>query len=157
MAAWRILLIWLFAMLASAASCAPTKSGVAAKAGELVILSASGEHRFEIELADTDEERAIGLMYRTSMPENAGMLFDFGPESVVHSMWMKNTLIPLDMAFIAEDGRIVKIAANTTPRSLTSISSGEPVLAVFEVNGGRLETLGVNAGDIVRHPIFDRP
>jgi hypothetical protein len=149
----------LVALFASAASCAPGASGVAgasaAKADEVVIVSANGEHRFKVEVADDDEERRIGLMYRTSLAENAGMIFDFRPENEIQSMWMKNTLIPLDMAFIAADGRIVTIAAETTPRSLQSVRSDAPAVAVLEVNGGRLEALGVKVGDLVRHPIFD--
>lgn len=151
----RLILAGLFAAFSSAASCAPRDVGtVQAKTEKLTIGAAGGEARFDVEIADTDEERRIGLMYRTSLPENGGMLFDFSRENSVQSMWMKNTLIPLDMAFIAKDGRIVRIEAMTTPRSLASISSGEPVAAVLEVNGGRLEALGVKAGDIVRHPLF---
>jgi len=81
------------------------------------------------------------------------MLFDFERDQPV-SMWMKNTLIPLDMAFIAKDGVIKRIAENTTPRSLESIPSGEPVVAVLEVNGGTFARLGVRSGDTVRHPMF---
>lgn len=151
----RILVVWLFAIFASAASCAPTSQDTNGGSSALIIAATGGERRFDVEIADTDQERAIGLMYRTSLPENAGMLFDFRENVANHSMWMKNTLIPLDMAFIAIDGRIVRIAANTTPRSLASISSGEPVAAVFEVNGGRFEALGVKEGDLVRHAIFE--
>jgi hypothetical protein len=96
-------------------------------------------------------------MHRTSLAENSGMLFDFRPRNEIQSMWMKNTLIPLDMAFIGADGRIVKIAEMTTPRSLQSIRSEAPAVAVLEVNGGKLSALGVKPGDLVRHPIFDNP
>ncbi len=150
----RLILVSLFAAFSSAASCAPQGGGTRAKTEKLTIVATGGEARFDVEIADTDEERRIGLMYRTSLPENGGMLFDFRRENTEQSMWMKNTLIPLDMAFIAKDGRIVRIEAMTTPRSLTSISSGEPVVAVLEVNGGRLEALGVKPGDIARHPLF---
>jgi hypothetical protein len=146
------LLITLASLFGSALACAPKR--VAAPTDELVIESASGAHRFDVEIADDDQERALGLMYRTSLPENGGMLFDFTHDVSEHSMWMKNTLIPLDIAFIAADGTIVRIAAMTTPRSLQSISSGAPVAAVLEVNGGRFEALGVKAGDRVRHPLF---
>lgn len=156
MTARRVLIGGLLAALLGATACAPNH-GRSAPTDKLVVRSASGEHEFTVEIADTDEEREIGLMYRTSMPENAGMLFDFRHDVREHSMWMKNTLIPLDMAFIAADGRIVRIAAMTTPRSLSSISSGAPVAAVLEVNGGRLATLGVKEGDLVRHPVFGEP
>lgn len=150
----RLVLVGLFAAFASAASCAPRDGGAQSRTETLTIAASAGAARFDVEIADTDEERRIGLMYRTSLPENGGMLFDFSRENSVQSMWMKNTLIPLDMAFIAKDGRIVRIEAMTTPRSLQSISSGEPVAAVLEVKGGRLEALGVKPGDIVRHPLF---
>ena len=153
----RFFLFGLFAVFASAASCAPggAAPGAGAATEKLVISTASGDAPFMVEIADTDEERRIGLMYRTKLPENGGMLFDFSDENRVQSMWMKNTLIPLDMAFIAKDGRIVRIEAMTTPRSLASISSGAPVAAVLEVAGGRLAALGVTAGDTVHHPLFD--
>jgi uncharacterized membrane protein (UPF0127 family) len=155
----RFVLLGLCAAFASSASCAPRDGGPrgAGAPGDtqtLTIVSGGSEARFNVELADTDEERRIGLMYRTSMAENAGMLFDFSHENQVQSMWMKNTLIPLDMAFIAKDGRIVRIEKMTTPRSLTSIRSGEQVAAVLEVNGGRFDALGIKPGDTVRHPLF---
>ena len=149
----RIFLSGFIAAFASAASCAP-KSQDPASVDELTISTSAGEAKFNVEIADTDEERRIGLMYRTSLPENGGMLFDFTHENTIQSMWMKNTLIPLDMAFIAKDGRIIKIAAQTTPRSLASISSGAPAAAVLEVRGGRMEELGIKPGDIVHHPLF---
>lgn len=150
----RIVVIGLFAVFVSAASCAPKRDSLAPETERLTVATAGGEVHFDVEIANTDEERRIGLMYRTNLPENGGMLFDFTHEEAVQSMWMKNTLIPLDMAFIRKDGRIVRIAAMTTPRSLASISSGAPVVAVLEVGGGRFEALGVKEGDLVRHPIF---
>ncbi len=119
----------------------------------LIIYTDDDEYKFYIELADDDDERRMGLMYRTELAGNAGMLFDFGEPQPV-SMWMKNTLIPLDMAFIDETGEIRRIAANTTPRSLESVHSGAAVTAVLEVNGGTFERLGVEEGDKVAHPIF---
>ena len=82
------------------------------------------------------------------------MLFDFTHENSIQSMWMKNTLIPLDIVFIAKDGQIINIAAETTPRSLASIRSRAPAAGVLEVRGGRMEELGVKPGDIVHHPLF---
>ncbi len=140
-----------------AASCAQDLGGVfGAGASEevAVIETETGNHTFEIEFVDTDEERRLGLMHRTELAANAGMLFDFGEPQPV-SMWMKNTLIPLDMAFIDEQGVIKRIAANTTPLSLESILSGSPVVAVLEVNGGIFEKLGIEEGDTVRHPMFE--
>ena len=145
------------ALFATGASCArdgATAAQAAAAENVLTIVSGDREHRFRIELAKSDEERSQGLMFRTELADDAGMLFDFGPEPRPVSMWMKNTLIPLDMAFIAEGGRIARIAAMTTPRSLTSVPSGEDVIAVLEVRGGRFGELGVKEGDVVRHPMF---
>jgi uncharacterized membrane protein (UPF0127 family) len=151
----RFLLLVLAGLFASSASCSPGAAPTENAGQKLVIESGGRTHEFNVELADTDDERRVGLMYRTEIPANGGMLFDFGPTPQPVSMWMKNTLIPLDMAFIANDGRIVRIAAETTPRSLTSIASGEPVVAVLEVDGGRLAALGVRPGDVVRHALFE--
>ncbi|HBK92434.1 MAG TPA: hypothetical protein DDZ68_12265 [Parvularcula sp.] len=155
----RAALIALAAVFATGASCArdaAPAAGAMRDADVLTIESSGKEYRFKVELARNDEERSQGLMFRTELAEDAGMLFDFGPAPRPVSMWMKNTLIPLDMAFIAEGGRIARIAAMTTPRSLTSIPSGEDVVAVLEVRGGRLAELGVREGDIIRHPWFAR-
>ena len=143
------------AALLLASACAENGVLAGASAEDMVVVIAdTGEHRFMVEIADDDEERRIGLMHRTELAENAGMLFDFEETQPV-SMWMKNTLIPLDIAFIDKDGVIRRIAAETTPRSLESISSGAPVIAVLEVNGGVFERLGVEEGDRVRHPMFN--
>jgi len=119
----------------------------------LEIVSASGVHVFSVELATNDEERERGLMYRKSVPDGQGMLFDFGAEQNV-AMWMKNTLIPLDMIFIRGDGRIARIAENTEPMSTRIIPSGGPVRAVLEVAGGTARKLGIAVGDRVAHAMF---
>ena len=123
---------------------------------ELWIESGGKRHHFKIEFADTDERRARGLMYRSSMAADAGMLFDFKREGPV-SMWMRNTLIPLDMLFIARDGRIVNIAERTVPLSEATIPSAGPVRAVLELNGGTAHRLGLKPGDRVVHAIFGLP
>ncbi len=92
------------------------------------IVTKKGVHVFAVELAENDEERARGLMFRTELPEGRGMLFDFQREQDT-SFWMKNTPLPLDIIFIRSDGTIRRIAANTTPYSLDSIPSGGPVRA----------------------------
>ena len=147
--------LFFFLLFATACAQGDRVGGIGGAAQDVVIItSESGQHRFQVELADDDEERRVGLMYRTEMAADAGMLFDFGSTQPI-SMWMKNTLISLDMAFIDEEGVIKRIAANTTPRSLESIRSGEPVIAVLEVNGGVLDSLGVKVGDTVDHPMFE--
>ena len=92
-------------------------------------------------------------MYRRSLADDAGMLFVYGSEGMV-SMWMRNTFIPLDMLFIAGDGRIVRIAERTVPQSLETISSGRPVIGVLEVNGGTAARLGIQPGDRVLYRAF---
>jgi uncharacterized protein len=130
---------------------------VYAQALETLSIAAQGGSRqsFRVEVARNDADRAQGLMYRRSMPADQGMLFDFGRVEPV-SMWMQNTYLSLDMLFIRPDGTIARIAANTEPLSTRTIPSGEPVLAVLELNAGTTAKLGIKAGDRVEHPIFKR-
>jgi uncharacterized protein len=121
----------------------------------LEIVSKSGVHVFSVELAVTDEERQKGLMFRRSLPELQGMLFDFKQDQDV-SMWMRNTYVSLDMIFIRGDGRIQRIAENTQTESDRIISSGGPVRAVLEVVAGTAKKLGIAPGDRVASPIFRR-
>jgi uncharacterized membrane protein (UPF0127 family) len=122
----------------------------------LQIVTADGKtHDFTIELADTDDSREHGLMFRETLAPDAGMLFDFKQPKQV-AFWMKNTPLPLDMLFIDAGGRIVSMAERTVPQSLTPIGPGEPVLAVLKVNGGTAARLGIKPGDKVIHPIFRR-
>jgi uncharacterized protein len=127
----------------------------AAETQTLEIVSKSGVHVFSVELAVTNEERARGLMFRKQLAEGKGMLFDFKPDQEV-SMWMKNTYISLDMIFIRGDGRILRIAENTTPLSENIISSGGTVRGVLEVIAGTAKKLGLAPGDRVAHPLFTR-
>ena len=137
----------------NAAGASPSKAPKSEQ--RLEIVTEAGVTTVNLELAKTDEERQLGLMYRESLAPDAGMLFDFGPEPRLVSMWMKNTLIPLDMAFIDQNGIIVHTAENTTPRSLASISSQGAVVAVLEMAGGRFAEIGVKPGDKVRHAWFE--
>jgi uncharacterized protein len=122
----------------------------------LAIESASGTLNFEVELAITPEQRRQGLMFRESLDADQGMLFDFG-DTVPVTMWMRNTLIPLDMLFIDADGRIARIVADTEPLSDAVIGSGDPVRAVLELAAGTSAELGIAVGDRVVHPIFAAP
>jgi uncharacterized membrane protein (UPF0127 family) len=117
----------------------------------LTIHSKSGDHRFHVELVDTPETRAKGLMYRQELAPDAGMLFDFKEEREV-SFWMMNTFIPLDMLFIGSDGVIRTIHVNAKPHDPTSIPSKVPVQFVLEIPGGRTSELGIEPGDTVNHP-----
>ena len=119
----------------------------------LSIDTPQGLQRFSVELAVTPEQQEQGLMFRQSLAADAGMLFDFGQTKPV-SFWMKNTLIPLDMLFIAADGRIADIHERAVPLSETAIEGKVPVRAVLELNGGTVSRLGIPRGAIVHHPIF---
>ena len=119
----------------------------------LVVVTASREIKFEVELALNDAERSRGLMYREKLGPYDGMLFDFYQDAPV-SFWMKNTLIPLDMVFIAGDGTIKHVHANAVPLSTEAVPSQFPVRAVLEINGGSARLLGIKPGDKVKHPIF---
>lgn len=120
----------------------------------LVIETAAGaRHDFQIELATTWAQRAQGLMYRRALAADAGMLFIYPRDDVI-TMWMKNTLIPLDMLFIDRRGRIATVAEWAVPLSLAVISSGVPVRAVLEVNAGTVARLGLKPGDRVFYRAF---
>ena len=116
--------------------------------------SASGTHSFEVELALTDVERARGLMYRTELAPNKGMLFVF-EDSAPRSFWMRNTYIPLDIIFIRADGKILNIVRQARPRTDTPRQSVGRAVAVLEIAGGRAAELGIEAGDHVSHPLID--
>ena len=119
----------------------------------LVIETGGRELKFEVDLALNDIERARGLMFRKSLGPYEGMLFDFHQEQLV-SFWMKNTLIPLDMIFIAADGTIRHVHSNAVPLSTDSIPSKFPVRAVLEINGGSAKLLGIKPGDKVKQAMF---
>jgi len=118
---------------------------------ELTIESDGKTHKFTIEVARTAEQSQQGLMFRSRMAADAGMLFLYKTAQPV-SMWMYQTLIPLDMLFIAGDGRVVNIHERAVPGSTESISSTGPVRAVLELNGGTVARLKLKPGDRVVHP-----
>jgi uncharacterized protein len=142
-----------FAVVLAAAWLMAPLPAASAEQQTLEIVSKSGVHVFTVELAVSDEERQKGLMFRRSLPESQGMLFDFKQDQDV-SMWMRNTLVSLDMIFIRGDGRILRIAENTQTESDRIISSGGPVRAVLEVVAGTAKKFGIAAGDRVASPIF---
>jgi uncharacterized membrane protein (UPF0127 family) len=119
----------------------------------LTIHTASGPHRFTVELATSPAQMMQGLMFRQSLAPDAGMLFDYQAPSMA-SMWMKNTLIPLDMLFVDATGHIVNIHERAVPGSLDTIAAAAPVRAVIELNGGTAARLGIRPGDRVIYPIF---
>ncbi len=143
----RLLAALLLAVYVSAAAAGSLKTS------KLTIASGDERHAFTVELARTPAEQTQGLMYRRKMADDAGMLFPF-PWAQQAGVWMKNTYIPLDMMFVADDGRIVNIAQRTVPLSLAVVSSEGPVRAVLELNGGTAARLGIRPGDRVVHPFF---
>ncbi|WP_449396143.1 DUF192 domain-containing protein [Devosia riboflavina] len=142
-----------FRALAVAATMVAVSLPLAACSDEakLTIHSANGEHTFNIEVVDTAESRAQGLMYRQELAPDAGMLFDFLDDREV-SFWMRNTFIPLDMIFITGEGVVKNIHVNARPHDPTGIPSDGPVQFVLEIPGGRSVELGIEAGDTVTHP-----
>ncbi len=119
----------------------------------LTIQTASGPHPFTVELATSPAQMMQGLMFRQSLAPDAGMLFDYQAPSMA-SMWMKNTLIPLDMLFVDATGHIVNIHERAVPGSLDPIAAAAAVRAVIELNGGTAARLGIRPGDRVIYPIF---
>jgi len=125
-------------LLSAAAACSADNRGV--------FHTAKGDFAFTLEIADTEAERERGLMFRTSLAPDAGMLFDYHQEQQA-AFWMQNTLIPLDMIFIAADGTVKTIHVNARPMDPTSIPSVVPVRFVVEIAGGRSQEIGLKVGD----------
>lgn len=149
-----VIVAFLFALIVSVGGPARAQSPPTFARSELAIVTSDGRrYDFQVEMATTPEQQAHGLMFRPQMPADAGMLFDYGNERTV-SMWMKNTLIPLDMLFIRGDGRIANTVERAVPGSLQPRSSEGRVRGVLELNGGTAEKLGLKAGDRILHPSF---
>ncbi len=121
----------------------------------LQIHAASGLNWFNIRIADTQAHRELGLMFVTQLPSDEGMLFPEEKPQIM-SMWMKNTLIPLDMLFIDTRGKIVCLLANAKPESLEILSCDKPVKAVLEIGGGEADRRGIKVGDTVIHATFHK-
>ena len=115
------------------------------------IKSAHAHIRLNVEVADSAEERAIGLMHRESLRYNSGMWFIYETPRTV-AFWMRNTHIPLDMIFVDQYGEVQKIHMNAPPMDETPIPGGENIQFVLEVNAGLSERYGLGAGDFIRHP-----
>ena len=152
---WRAARVWL--AVAATAACIALAGAVAQAASfqTLEIATKSGVHIFSVEMATSEDEKQKGLMYRRELADGKGMLFDFSPEQQI-SMWMKNTYISLDMIFIRADGRILRIAENTEPLSTRIISSGGLAKGVLEVIAGTAQKYGIQPGDRVAHPLFNK-
>lgn len=140
-------------LLAGCAGATTPKDAEGRPLERLTITTASGEHRFMVEIADDEAERQRGLMFRDPLPDDRGMLFEF-PDLAERGFWMHNTPSPLDIIYIDARGRIVSIAKNATPYSDDVLPSNGPASGVLEVRAGRADEIGAKPGDVVRHPFF---
>lgn len=151
---WLLLALWVGMATVVAG---PAEAMERFATSSLSVETGSGRvYRFTVELALTPQQQAQGLMFRESMAPDAGMLFVYSHPQTA-AFWMKNTLIPLDMLFIAPDGRVVNIHERAVPHSEDAIRSDGPVLGILEINGGMANRLGIRPGDRVRHPVFGSP
>jgi len=116
--------------------------------------AAGAKHIFNVEVVKEPKVRDRGLMFRQSLADDGGMLFDYDPPQAI-SFWMKNTYIPLDIMFIDAKGMILNIAAETTPLSLQPLPSTGEARGVLEVKGGTCAKLSIKAGDHVHHRLFE--
>jgi hypothetical protein len=121
------------------------------KTALVTLQTASGPHRFNVEVMTTDAERARGLMYRRTLASDAGMLFVY-ERPLPLFMWMKNTILSLDMVFFTTDGTVHRIASDAEPFSQTPISSEGDVLGVLELNAGTAAEIGLRVGDRLEYP-----
>jgi uncharacterized membrane protein (UPF0127 family) len=121
---------------------------------KLVITTHDGKrHDFNVEMALSQDQQTVGLMFRPSVPAGTGMLFDWGTPRE-SNMWMRNTISSLDMLFINPDGTVRHIAERTVPQSLAVIESRGPVRATLELAAGTAEKLDIRVGDRVQNRIF---
>lgn len=147
-----LLAILALALLVQSGAAAPPRLPVE----RVVIETRGGPRTFKMEIAADDASRTQGLMHRTHLAKDAGMLFDFR-QTVMTAFWMKDTPLPLDMLFVRADGTISTVAANAVPYSTAEIQSAEPIRAVIEIGGGQAKALGIAPGDRVRARIFPVP
>jgi len=119
----------------------------------IVVVTSTGRHLFAVEIADTPSHRRQGLMQRTQLASDSGMLFDNGVDREMY-MWMKDTILSLDMIFINKDGVVVNVTKNTVPFSEAIIPSGQPVRGVLEVIAGTADRINLKPGDRIERPLF---
>ena len=141
---WAAVLVWLGA--AAMAACADD---------QVQLRGDWGSARFDVEIADSAEERALGLMHRESLPMRAGMLFIYPREGTL-SFWMQNTLIPLDIIYFDATGAWVSVVAEAVPLDETPRPSEGPAQYVLEINGGLADRFGMGPGTQLRHPAIDQ-
>ena len=141
-------LAFVLLVLSVASACSADNRGV--------FHTAKGDFAFTLEIADTEAQRERGLMFRTELAADAGMLFDYHKEQLA-AFWMQNTLIPLDMIFVAADGTVKTIHVNARPEDPTTIPSEVPVRFVIEIAGGRSQEIGLKVGDKFENPRVGTP
>ncbi len=139
--------------LAAVLALLPAPLDARMRTSQLWLLTAGGERRLDIEVAESLEEKSLGLMFRAALPQGQGMLFPYDAPRPV-TMWMKNTFISLDMVFIRADGTVHRVEKRTEPQSEKVISSNGPVLAVLEIGAGEADRLGLAPGDRVRYSLW---
>ncbi|MEM8574009.1 MAG: DUF192 domain-containing protein [Pseudomonadota bacterium] len=139
------------AWLAAAFVLAPLAPAWAERTAPLVLKTGTGTHTYTVEIAETPGEKARGLMFRRSMPQDRGMIFIYDPPQRA-TMWMRNTYISLDMIFITEEGTVLRIESNTEPFSTDIIDAGGITKAVLELNAGETARIGLKPGDRVLFP-----
>ena len=152
----------IIALLIALAACAPAdarRSEPAISAGHhpvsglkvvpLTVTHGKTVHHFRVEVAKTEAEQEKGLMFRTAMGADEGMIFPMTPPRYA-AFWMRNTVLPLDIIFIGADHRVLNVAAQAVPYSDTPLPSLGAAAAVLELNGGRAAALGIGRGDLVR-------
>ena len=149
-----LMAVWVLTLIGTVHSYSDTQQQ--ATLTPLTIATPKGTFTYKIELAISSQQRTRGLMFRKTMPQDYGMLFDFDSTQKV-AMWMKNTFIPLDMIFMRADGTIAHIVENTTPHSLSIISSRFPVQFVLELNAGEAKRTGMRPGQLMKYSIFQKP
>ena len=145
---WAAVLVAALPGAAAGAACSETQVEIRDPGSD------AARARFTVEIADEWPEIQRGLMHRESMPKSAGMLFVYDRPQPV-AFWMRNTLIPLDMVFLDEDGVVQKVHANAVPLDETSIPGGDAIQFVLEINGGLAGMLGIEPGAEMRHPAVD--
>ena len=152
----KVSMLVMAGLLLSGAALAQTTAQAELPREKLVIVTRDHvRHDFQVEVAKTPGQQTVGLMFRASVPEDGGMLFDWG-QPQVSTMWMRNTVTPLDMVFINADGTVRRVVEDTVPESLAVIESRGPVRATLELRAGTARRLGIHAGDVVEAPIFAR-
>ncbi len=152
-AALSRVLATLVALLITFGTASDSVAQVPMRRDQIILKTATGDKTIQAEIAETSDQKAMGLMFRTQLADTAGMLFPYTPPTEI-TMWMKNTFIPLDMVFIKADGTVHRIAVRTEPLSEKVIASDGECAAVLELAGGAAERLGLQPGDRVLHALF---